>query len=492
MACARVLPCLIAFSLLLTGCSVNRATGERQFTAFMSPAQEARVGAEQHPKLVRQFGGAFADAQLAAYVERIGRKLAAVTETPDARFSFHVLDSPIVNAFALPGGYVYVSRGLVALASDEAELAGVIAHEIGHITARHSAERYSRTIAGNVLTTGLGIALETATGLRGPRGLLDNAAGLYLRGYSRDQEFQADKLSIRYLTLAGYDPRAVARFLAKLRAHARLQARIAGRSADTVDQTDITATHPRTLDRVRRAERDAGVVADGAVFVGADRYLDAINGLPFGDSDADDQGVIIGSRFAHGTLGFAFDAPLGFHLKNSPEQVTATGPHNALMIFQGANPKQGQALDAYLDLDFSDQIALRQIAPLTINGLEAAQGRALITQNGVPTRLWAVIVRLAETKTFLMMYLSPDSQGARYDGIFMDSAFSFRPLSADELPQAGQTRIEVINTKGLQQQNSFVEQMTVAEEFSAEWFQVLNGLEGDEKLGDRHRVKVVR
>ena len=493
MTCARLtLPCLMAFGLLLAGCSVTRATGDRQFTAFMSPAQEARIGAAQHPKLVSRFGGLFTDAALTAYVGHIGRKLAAVTETPGARFSFHVLDSPIVNAFALPGGYVYVSRGLVALASDEAELAGVIAHEIGHVTARHAAERYSRAVAGNVLSTGLGIALETAIGQRGARTLLGNAAGLYLRGYSRDQEFQADRLSIRYLTLAGYDPKAVGRFLTKLRAHSRLQARIAGRPEDKVDQTDITATHPRTLDRVRRAERDAGVVADGTVFTGADVYLNAIDGLPFGKRDAQDQGMIAGSRFLHGSLGFAFDAPLGFRLQNSPERVTATGPHDTRMIFQAVKPKPDQALDAYLDLDFSDQIALRRIAPLTINGLPAAQGRALITQNGVPTRLWAVIVRLAENQTYLMMYLSPDSRGARYDGAFMDSAFSFRPLSADEVPEAGQTHIKIVNTGGRQQQNGFVEKMAVTGEFSAQWFRVLNGLEGNEALGDRHRVKIVR
>lgn len=124
--------------LLLSGCSINPATGQSQFTALMSPQQEIKVGASEHQKIVQQFG-LVDDRRLQAYVSEVGKKLAANTERPEVEYKFYVIDSPIVNAFALPGGYVYISRGLMALANSEAELAGVVGHEIGHITARHSA-----------------------------------------------------------------------------------------------------------------------------------------------------------------------------------------------------------------------------------------------------------------------------------------------------------------------------------------------------------------
>ena len=163
------------------------------------------------------------------YVTGVGRKLAAHAEYPADRFRFTVLDTPIVNAFALPGGYIYVTRGLVALAGNEAELAGVLAHEIGHVTARHSAQRYSRQ-----MLTGLGAGvLGAVTRSRAARDLANLGGTLYLRGYSRDQEFQADTLGIRYLTRAGYDPGAMASFLAKMGANARFQVKLRGGADNT-------------------------------------------------------------------------------------------------------------------------------------------------------------------------------------------------------------------------------------------------------------------
>lgn len=145
----------------LQGCTVNPATGGQSFTGFMSPQDELRVGREQHPEVLQQFGGVYNDPALAAYVQQIGTALARHSEMPDLVFTFTVLNSPVVNAFALPGGYVYVTRGLMALASDEAELAGVLAHEIGHVTARHTAQRYSQSVLAAIGTTVLGQGCST-------------------------------------------------------------------------------------------------------------------------------------------------------------------------------------------------------------------------------------------------------------------------------------------------------------------------------------------
>jgi len=149
--------------LSLGGCSTNPATGKQSFTAFMSPADEMRIGAEEHPKILKQFNGAYREGQMAVYVGEVGAALARISEVTAMRFTFTVLNTDAVNAFALPGGYVYITRGLLALVGDEAEMAGVLAHEIGHITARHTAQRYSKSIATNLGLTVLG-ALGSAAG----------------------------------------------------------------------------------------------------------------------------------------------------------------------------------------------------------------------------------------------------------------------------------------------------------------------------------------
>ncbi len=210
--------------LALAGCTVNPATGESSFTAFMSPAEEQRAGAEEHPKILKEFGGAYGDRAIGAYIDSIGQALARMSDLPNQRFTFTVLDNDVVNAFALPGGYVYVTRGLLALAGSEAELAGVIAHEIGHVTARHAAQRYSQSIVA-----GLGAALLGAVAGRGAADIAQLGSALYLSAYSREQEFEADILGVRYLARAGYDTGAMAGFLGKLQAHSALQARITGR-----------------------------------------------------------------------------------------------------------------------------------------------------------------------------------------------------------------------------------------------------------------------
>ena len=210
--------------LLLSGCNVNPATGEEQFTAFMPPEEERRVGTQEHPKLVKAFGGLYDDPELQRYVASLGRLLQLTSEQPEPPFTFVVLDSPEVNAFALPGGYVHVTRGLMALANDEAELAGVIAHEIGHVTARHSAERYSHGLVAGLGAALLGAVIDNRT----VSDIAQLAAGAYVKGYSRSQELEADMLGVRYLSRSGFDAIAMSSFLETMGAESELARQMAG------------------------------------------------------------------------------------------------------------------------------------------------------------------------------------------------------------------------------------------------------------------------
>ncbi|MCH8173122.1 MAG: M48 family metalloprotease, partial [Proteobacteria bacterium] len=216
-------------ALLLVGaCTVNPATGKKEFTPFMTPSQEAAIGAREHPKLVAEFGGKYEDQALAAYVEEVGDRLAAASEMPGTDFSFTLLNSPIVNAFALPGGYVHISRGLMAYFSDEAEMASVLGHEIGHITARHAANRYTKSIFFGSLAAGAGWLIKN----QDLASLVGGGAQLYLLSYSRKQESQSDELGLRYMLRTTHDPMGSVRMLEALQTTAAYEAQKQGRAAD--------------------------------------------------------------------------------------------------------------------------------------------------------------------------------------------------------------------------------------------------------------------
>ena len=316
-----------AAPLLLSGCSVNPATGEEQFTAFLSPDEERRVGAQEHPKLVEAFGGLYDDPALQRYVSSLGRLLQQTSEQPEPPFTIVILDSPAVNAFALPGGYVHVTRGLMALANDEAELAGVIAHEIGHVTARHSAERYSHGLVAGLGAAILGTVIDNQT----VSDIANLAAGAYVQGYSRSQELEADTLGVRYLSRSGFDATAMSSFLEAMEGEAALARKIAGKRGQGA-QGGLFASHPRTADRVR-----ATAGAAQAKF-GGERaralYLRRIDGMIYGDSP--EEGFVRGRAFAHPVLRIAFTAPPGFILRNAPEAVVGAHPSGATMRFDEA------------------------------------------------------------------------------------------------------------------------------------------------------------
>jgi len=181
----------------------------------MTPEQEAKIGATNHPKIIKEYGGVYNNPAVKAYVEEIMGRIAKSSDKPDMRYRITVLDTPMVNAFALPGGYTYVTRGLVALANSEAELAGVIGHEIAHVTARHGMKRQSSQQSAAVLVGVLGAAINVGTGL--DVGVATDLArlggGAVLAGYSREQEYEADNLGIQAMSRAGYDPTAQADFL---------------------------------------------------------------------------------------------------------------------------------------------------------------------------------------------------------------------------------------------------------------------------------------
>lgn len=473
----------VTLSTSLAGCSTNRATGEDSFTAFMSPEEEKKIGSQEHPKMVKEFGGNYTEKDLAAYVTEIGEKLVAVSETPDEKFTFTILDSPVVNAFALPGGYVYITRGLATLASNEAELAGVIAHEIGHVVARHSAQRYSRSVLTQILAGGLSMAIGNGAGE-----IINTGASAYLKSFSREHEFEADMLGVRYITRAGYDPDAMATFLEKLRAHSRLQAVLAGKSPDDVDQYDFMATHPRTLDRIQQAHQSANVTAIKDPELGAVRYMTAIDGVLYGDGP--DQGYVRGRDFVHVPLDFRFEVPEGFTINNQPSAVVATDNKGAQIVFEGAPKAKDVRLDQYLESGFSTKIVLRDIEMIDINGQEAATGSADISLRSGSARLRVVVIRHGNS-AYQFLFITPLDQTESYNLPLRQTTYSFRSLSANEKKIYTPLRIKVRAVNPEYTLQTFIDDMQV-DRAPAETFATLNGLADGQSPATGSLVKVVR
>lgn len=467
----------------LGGCATNPATGG-QMLSFMSLDEEKQLGKQEHPKLVAAFGGEVTDPQLTSYIDEIGQRLAKTSELPDLKFSFTIIDSNMINAFALPGGYVHVTRGLMALANSEAELAGVLAHEIGHVTARHSAQRHSQGVLAGIGVNVLGIL----TGSPQLANLAGTGAELYLKSYSRDHEFEADTLGIRYLKRAGYAPDAMAQFLTSLRASSQLDAKLQGLPAGAVDETNLMATHPRTVDRVQRAAEAAGGPPVADPRVGRDIYLQKLAGMIYGDSP--EQGFARGREFRHPKLRFRFQVPEGFELINTPQRVQAKGPGGAVIIFDGAEQQGRRGMVDYLVNVWGKGVRIDNREEITVNGMPAATGTTRQrTQAGVRDfRLLAIHGDGNQVWRFLFVTPTDRTQGLAT--AFRETTHSFKKVSAAEAATWHPLRIRLHKVTAGDTVQSLAARLPF-EKLKVDHFRVLNGLDAGETLKLGETVKLV-
>ncbi|MEQ1887931.1 MAG: M48 family metalloprotease, partial [Alphaproteobacteria bacterium] len=424
------------FYLLLSVFIIVSVYGGGPATAqFMSRSKELAIGAEEHPKIIKQYGGVYDEPQVSGYIAAIGGRIAANSEIPDQRFHFTVLDSPIVNAFALPGGYVYVTRGLIALANSEAELASVLAHEVGHVAARHSAQRYNR---GMGMAIG-GALLGALIGNPVVNDLVQQGGQLYLLGYSREQEYEADQLGVRYLVRAGYDPYAEADFLRALEAHDGLESAL--RQEKNARPTEFLATHPITAKRVVEAiesARQSGVPVESRPRL-RDEFLNSIDGMVYGGSPA--HGYVRGRNFVHPSLGFTFTVPPGFKITDSPDAIIASGPEEIKIKFDMAPLRQPASMAAYMTSVWAKNVRLRNPEGLSINGMQAATAVTEINTGAGRAEVRLIAIGFAPDKAARIMIITPNQPGAGMRAELQRFTFSFRSLSAKEAASARPQRI---------------------------------------------------
>jgi predicted Zn-dependent protease len=487
-------------ALAASGCTTNQATGRSSFTGFMSPAEEVKVGGDEHPKILQEFGGEYPEEKVRRYVQQVGERLAQVSETSGLTFKFTVLNSDVVNAFALPGGYVYITRGLLALATTEAELAGVLGHEIGHIAARHTAERYSAATASSIGVNIGAILLGVLTGsnalgeVAGQAG--SSVAGLYLAKYSRSQESEADTLGVRYLARTGYDDNAMASFLGKLQADSALSAELSGRPGAEND-FDIMQSHPRTADRVRDAIEEARktVATTPNPRVGRDDYLNVIDGLSWGGDRR--SGWALDQVFIHPDLRIRFEVPPGFHVTNSDTGVSAVGPEKARVLFSAVRHSQDgrSAADGLTPAEYVSRMkigntAFSGVEAIKINGLDAATGatRASTKDGQMDVRL--VAIRVDPRTVYRFLFVSPPARTAELSVPFRRTTYSFRMLSAQEAASAHPPRVRVVNTAANDTAESLARRMVI-KDHAVERFRVLNGFEPAQQPRAGERVKII-
>jgi predicted Zn-dependent protease len=445
----------------------------------------AAQAAKQHPQIVEQFGGED-NAARSAYVRQVGARVAAQSNIAGGGNAFHIttLNSPVMNAFAVPGGYLYVTRQLVGLMNDEAELASVLGHEAGHIAAKHSSERQRAGILSQLLTVGASIL----TGSSQIGQLLGQATQLSLLKYSRSQELEADDLGVKYIAAAGYDPLASPSFLASLGAATSLDARAAGRD-DERSTPGWARTHPLSAERVTRATATAKKTGRaGTGMRNRDAFLANIDGIMVDDDPK--QGVIDGRTFTHPDLRLRFSVPTGYGMQNGVSAVSIVGQQGQAQ-FSGGNFTG--SLSSYIGrviqgiVGQQTQVSVPETRSTTVNGIAAAYTVARVNSQQGPLDLSVMAYQWDNDTVYHFAMITPAGSGF---GPFESMIQSLTRISASEAAAIRPRLIDVVTVGARDTVQTLAARMAY-NDYKEERFRVLNGLTSGAALRPGQKVKIV-
>ena len=473
------LPLVTVIALLACACATNPVSGKREFS-LMSEAQEISIGQDQDVQ-VRKEMGVYGDAALQQYVSDIGLKLARLSERPDLPWHFAVVDVPAINAFALPGGYIYITRGILPFLQDESQLAGVLGHEIGHVTARHAARQYSRATGAQV---GLILGSIFVPGGANVAELGASGLGVLFLKNGRDDETEADGLGVRYAASAGWDPAGVPQMLATL---ARIE-----EASDNKGVPNWMATHPAPEDRIQRVQAKVSASEGGATrFVtDHDGYLRRMDGLIFGDNP--DQGVVRGNSFLHAGLRFAIDFPDGWDVVNGTAEVVAKEPGTGVvMLLQPVPQARGRTMREVALLSM-EQAGLRAVSggETTIHGLRAFVG----TYQGSLRGMGPVTVRAAhieqDRSVYLLAGIAPADLFSRAEPGVSRAIQSFRPLTRADAESVRPNRIDLYTARAGDTWQSIAERAAKGV-VKATTLAIMNGHSVGDQPRSGERLKIV-
>ena len=470
----------------ISGCAVNPATGEQDLV-LMSEQNEIALGRKTHKEILQQYS-VYDDPELQTYVTKIGEELAKNSHRNNLIYRFTVLDSKDVNAFALPGGYIYITRGLLAYLNSEAELAAVLGHEIGHVTARHSVRQYSATQLTNVGATLAAIFIPGMNQVGSQ--LMQVLGSALLRGYGRELELEADRLGAEYVARTNYGAESmldVIRVLKNQETFAKQQAKSEGREQQNYH--GLFSTHPDNDTRLQEIIRHAEKYQNKAgTRKGEETFLNKVDGLIFGDSPQ--QGITRGNNFYHVQLDISIVFPRKWNVTNLPDKLVITAP-------------QGVATQQILLEDINKRISprefmiqrlglktLRNDKPLKINGLEAHTGIATIN-TGTGKRAARFTVIYFNQQAYILVGVTKDPKTmSHYDAAFMETARSFHQMTQDERLLAKPLRLKVVKSTSETNFNSLANQSPL-EKYQEEQLRLLNGLYPQGKANSKALLKII-
>ncbi|HZQ14300.1 MAG TPA: M48 family metalloprotease [Pseudolabrys sp.] len=473
-----------ALMLLLAACAGSPDSKQislelPQLTVPNPAAQAARQTAEQreNARILASYGGVYDDARLHAMVTQLVERLVAASEKPEQTYDVTILNSQAVNAFALPNGQLYVTRGLIALANDKAELASVLAHEMGHVIARHAAIREDQArqaalvshVVADVLSDPEAGALALAK------------SKLALAGFSRAQEFEADGIGVGISARAGFDPYGASRFLTDMQRNAEIKSPGNG---DIHNSPDFLSNHPATPDRVRNALANARQFSGpGSGERDRNDYLQALDGLVYGEDPS--EGFVRGRRFLHPKLGFTFTAPPGFTLDNTAQAVLGLkdGGGEAMRLDTVSVPAE-QALTDYLKSGWMDNVDAQSVEALSVSGFPAATATAKGEQWSF--RLFAVRFG-SDVYRFIFAAKTMTPQA---DRSFRDAVLSFRRMSLKESQEIKPLRLKIVTVRAGDTVASLAHRMQ-AGDHPLERFRLINGLGAHDTVKPGELVKIV-
>ena len=450
------------------GCATNPATGERQLS-LIGEGQEIAMGRQSDPEIIASMG-LYPDEAVQQYVNQLGQRLAASSERPDLPWTFRVIDDPTVNAFAVPGGFIYVTRGLMSHLTSEAQLAGVIGHEIGHVTARHSVNQLSKQQLAQI---GLGIGMILSPTLQ----QFGNVAGaglqvLFLK-YSRDHENEADELGVRYMRRNNYEPTQLAEVMQMLERSGEVE----GGSGKVPEWLSSHPAPPNRvahiLDEVRKTEAEAS--GAGTPVVRRDEYVRRIDGMIFGMNPR--EGYFEGTTFLHPDMRFRFDFPQGWNTVNQKAAVQGISPNQDAII--GITLAQGSPSQALNQFASQQGVQVGNGRQTSINGLSATTAEfAVTTEQGTLHGLVAFVSH--GSSTFQLIGYTPDSRWGSYSSAISRSLGSFETVTDQRVLSVQPKRVDVIQLPSSMAFSTFTQRYPSVEK--PEVVALINQIEGDARL----------
>ncbi len=471
---------VLAFVVLtLTGCATNPVTGKKDFV-MMSEEQELALG-QQVAEQVKARYQPYEDEALQAYLSQLGEELANNSHRSNLIFRFTLVDDPLVNAFAVPGGYIYITRGILAYMNSEAELAGVVGHEIGHVTARHSVRSQAKAQAAGVA----GILAAVATGSRSVADAANVLGAAFVRGYGRSYELEADRLGAEYLASNQYDPDDMLKVVGILKNHEEFdkkRAEAEGRQPRAYH--GVFATHPENDDRLQEVIAAAKELKGAGGQRGKDRdaFLRRLDGMVYGDSES--QGIVRLNKFYHKDLDLFVDFPRGWRIENTPTAVLSTNKENTTQIvlagIEDQSRKETPEQFAKRKFKVTDGVRLRGESPGYM-GVTRVKDK-----NGTRDARVAVVFH----KDRVIIFHAVSKSGVPAEAGLRAVAESARTLRNDEQDEARARRLKIVRAKRGDTFERLAE-LTPLTNYAADELRLLNGLYPDGQPTPGQLLKIV-